>query len=133
MRATCAGARVAAHREDFLYGIEALQFPTHNGSHIALPPHFLPVSCSFLPHRTRIHSMFPIKGLVHFASAVRCDFAPRMRATRSRTFQNFSRPKRSSLKLRDYTRFDAGKGLLHKFERVLHNLRGNLGLRYLRS
>ena len=32
----------------------------------------------------RIHSMFPIKGLVHFASAVRCDSEPRMR--RSRTF-----------------------------------------------
>lgn len=52
-----------------------------------LAPHFLPVSRSFLPHRTRIHSTFPIKGLVHFASAVRCDFAPRMRAVlaRSRT------------------------------------------------
>lgn len=63
----------------------------------------LSLSLSLLPHYARIHSTFPIKGLVHFASAVRCDFAPRMRA-RSRTFQNFIRPKRSLLKPRDYAR-----------------------------
>lgn len=56
---------------------------SNNGSHIALPripfpfPHS-PLVYSPTLYYARIHSMFPIKGLVHFASAVRCDFAPWM-------------------------------------------------------
>lgn len=36
------GARVAAHREDFLYGIGALQFPTM-AVILPCPLHFLPL------------------------------------------------------------------------------------------
>lgn len=70
----------------------------------------------------RIHSMFPIKGLVHFASAVRCDFELRMR--RSRTFQNCIRARRLLLKrsrafsrpyYSDRGKFSVGSGSFHLF------------------
>lgn len=119
-------------REDFLVRIGPmwLQYPSMP-VHPPLAPSFpfystldtctLSLTLVHVLH-ARIHSMFPIKGLVHFASAVRCDSELRMR--RSRTFQNCIRARRLLLKrsrafsrpyYSDRGKFSVGSGSFHLF------------------